>query len=545
MRLKQYIKYVAVPARVFVATFIILGALTCLQAITVEMTSLFALGRQEPPQGAAQKPSEQEIKLRRIRNSSRECRPDGTIHLVTDWTRNRYSGSQGDEKEGHRQVRDVNDKLLWEGPAQECPYGYIAWGAESLGGRFGSRYVHRLKSVTPDSVRTIEIPVTTGKITRQIWRFLPGAECFVGYETRGPRIGYIGANGFAESKSQVEPFGESRGFHAWCPEGSRNPVALWQTGRSVYQIIFEKREVTRIFSYDASDIEEVRIHNQGARKLCIAELNTSYKPLLYCRTSDGKQHLILSDPVRQITIKPTEDWGLWHNNYCRFAATDEGVFLQRVHVNTGQTPANFKSRKAAEQWYAQYRVKPRTQRFALYRVDDQGQLDLLNEFEWTVPGQKPQIAGRKSVWLKTRYAVSQFSPPLYDILCHALARQIWQTSQTHRHNDIVRDALQGIAELRPEFGVWSLLLAALMTGLAAWHAIPRRTSLAALVFWLVFVALFGVAGLLTYLALNHTCVIKCPACGKTRGLNQPKCNRCSAHLPAPKPGKLDLIFDMQ
>ena len=109
----------------------------------------------------------------------------------------------------------------------------------------------------------------------------------------------------------------------------------------------------------------------------------------------------------------------------------------------------------------------------------------------------------------------------------------------------MREALRVLTELRPEFGLWNLLLTALMTGFAAWHAIPRRTSLEAFTFWLVFVALFGVAGFLTYLALNHTPVIKCPTCGKIRGLNQPKCARCHADLPTPKPGKLDIIFDTQ
>ncbi len=544
MKLKQYIKYVATPAKVFVTIFIILAALTALQGITVEMTSLFTSGRQEHTQAVVEVPSEQEIKLRRIRNSDKECLPDGTIHLVTDSKPNRHSGSDSNEKKGYRRVRDLNDKLLWEGPAKKCPYDYISWDFKSLSSRFGHAYVRRLNSVSPDSAPNVEILVTTGKTTQQIWRFLPGSECFVGYEVRGARIGYIGANGFAESKSQVKPFGESKAFFSWCPEGSRSPVVLWQTSRSVYQINFEKREVTQLFAYDAADIESVNIHTWGAHKPRIAGSKHKYQPLLSCQTRDGKQHIVLSDPVRQITITPTEDWGVWHNN-CLFAATAEGVFLRRFHAKLGAMHKNFKSQEAFEQWEADYRLRPEPQRFALYRVDDQGQLDLVNKFEWTSPGQKPQLAGRWSTWRKTRHAVSQFSPPLYTIICQVAPRRIWTANYNPHQSNIVREALRGLAEIRAEFGLWSLLLSALMTGLAAWHAIPRRTSLVAFVCWLVFVALFGVAGLLTYLALNHTPVIKCPACGKTRGLNQPECTRCRADLPAPKPGKLDLIFDTQ
>jgi hypothetical protein len=530
MRLQKYIKYVAMPAKMFVTTFIILAALTALQGITIEMTSLFASGRQEHTRVVVEVPSEQKFKLPRIRSSRKECLPDGTIHLVTDSNPNRHFPNG---EKGYRYVHDVNDKLIWEGPAQKCPYDYIAWSFESLRHRFGSHYLSsRLKSVSPDWFRTLEIPVTMGKTTQQIWRFLPGSECFVGYEVRGARIGYIGANGFAESKSQARPFGESQGFISWCPEGSRSPVALWQTSRSVYQINFEKREVTQLFAYGPADIEGVRMHTWGANKHRIAGSKHKYKPLLSCQTRDGKQHIVLSDPVRQITITPTEDGGQWNNNYCRFAATAEGVFMYRIHFNTDETPANVKSREAAEQWLADYRLRPKTQSSALYRVDDQGRLDLLNEFEWTLPGQKPQLAGRRSTfWRKTRHAVSQFSPPLYDILCQALARRIWMANRNQRNSDIVSDALWCLAEIRAEFGLWSLLLSALMTGLAAWHAIPRRTSLVAFVCWLVFVALFGVAGLLTYLALNHTPVIKCPACGKTRGLNQPECTDAAPTCP--------------
>lgn len=51
------------------------------------------------------------------------------------------------------------------------------------------------------------------------------------------------------------------------------------------------------------------------------------------------------------------------------------------------------------------------------------------------------------------------------------------------------------------------------------------------------------AGLLTYLALNHTPVIECPVCGKRRGLAQVCCVRCLAELPAPQRRELDLIVD--
>ena len=113
MRLKQYIKYVAAPAKVFVTILIILTALIIIQAIVIETVQLFAYRMHTPAQVQAEELNDQEKKLRRISNSSKVCLSDGTIHLVTDSSRNRRSkNGQG----GYRYVRDTNDKLVWEGP---------------------------------------------------------------------------------------------------------------------------------------------------------------------------------------------------------------------------------------------------------------------------------------------------------------------------------------------------------------------------------------------------------------------------------------------
>jgi hypothetical protein len=88
---------------------------------------------------------------------------------------------------------------------------------------------------------------------------------------------------------------------------------------------------------------------------------------------------------------------------------------------------------------------------------------------------------------------------------------------------------------------WILGLA--MAAFAFWHGWPRQTSLGKLIFWLAFTLVFNLAGLLTYLALNHTPIIKCSSCGKSRCLGQVNCLRCGTELPAPKRRKLDLILN--
>ncbi|MGB2808367.1 MAG: hypothetical protein WBC22_11530, partial [Sedimentisphaerales bacterium] len=82
-----------------------------------------------------------------------------------------------------------------------------------------------------------------------------------------------------------------------------------------------------------------------------------------------------------------------------------------------------------------------------------------------------------------------------------------------------------------------------MVGFAFWHGRPRQTSWGKLIFWLLFILAFNLAGLLTYFAFNHTPIIKCSSCGKSRGLGQVNCVRCGTELPAPQRGKLDLILN--
>ena len=60
--------------------------------------------------------------------------------------------------------------------------------------------------------------------------------------------------------------------------------------------------------------------------------------------------------------------------------------------------------------------------------------------------------------------------------------------------------------------------------------------------WLVFVGLFNVAGLLTYLSMNHRPVLKCVECGKKRHLMADSCIRCGGGLPVPERRETDLIF---
>ena len=87
------------------------------------------------------------------------------------------------------------------------------------------------------------------------------------------------------------------------------------------------------------------------------------------------------------------------------------------------------------------------------------------------------------------------------------------------------------------------LLSLLLAGIVFLHGWPRRRSMASLIGWVVFTFLFNIVGLLVYLALNFTPVIKCHNCNKKRGLTTPKCPHCGAELSVAVPGRLSIITE--
>ena len=106
------------------------------------------------------------------------------------------------------------------------------------------------------------------------------------------------------------------------------------------------------------------------------------------------------------------------------------------------------------------------------------------------------------------------------------------------NNEILAEALQ---QVRPTNTAAAIIVGLVALAAAGWHGWARRTSWTKFAFWMLLVAAFNLAGLLTYLALNRSPVIRCPICNRKRGLRTPTCRACTAPLPAPKPRDVDLV----
>ena len=552
MKLKNISKYIASSSKVIMTIVIFLFVVHIMQAITIELSyeisrMLVKTKRDLSAVETTKQLSEVEKRLRRIRRSGKNFLPDGTIHLT-----HRPGRTPGRFDEPEKiQIHDANDVLIWQGLESENPYEYLYWSDQRsrpyalYRGRFTERQsfterqMKNIQMITPEFSQVIEVPVRSQDGSVQVWRYLPASDLFMGYRLDRSIIGFLGSTGLARSKSEARPFGRFKFSSSWYPAGASEPTVLWQTSRRLYEINFHKQKVQLLFESPQSNIKTVLVRDCRLIDIQMPkEQKIKYRPTIRIVTEDKKHHSIMRNPEQTLTITlPDDRW----SNILHFTATEEGMFLIHHDSEIRMPAAYLKSHKSYLQWIQKFEGKPYKRWVELHKVDNQANLHLLNRYDWTVPAKFAPKVQRTNFRLHVQRAAMAFSTPLYDLAWFLLGPEFF--FQRHLGNDFVSSSIQMISEIRPANSLWSWLLIIAMVGFAFWHGWPRRTSRGKLVFWLVFILAFNLAGLLTYLALNHTTIIKCPACGKRRGLGQVNCVQCGAELPAPQPRKLDLILN--
>jgi hypothetical protein len=462
--------------------------------------------------------------------------PDGTMHLVhrKDTLRNdNYTDDYTKE-----QITDANGTLLWQGIHKDRPSKYLAWA--SFIQYFGEWQMRNMSQLNPNLPGVLEVPVRVAGEVKEVWQYDCEAQVFAVNEVAGGQMGYLGADGFVASKPQS--FGEFKGFALWTDENPSSVVMLWQTKRRIYQIDFRSRQVETVFDSGESDIESIRWHQwRPMNPKDRDDSGIQYRPLIDCQTSDNKHHLIMREPNQILTVELPEQMRepkilmrRWSNSNWDFTATDKTIFAQ-YRERDFNLPASL---KLQEQYRQEYDSKPQPQSLQLYQVTNDSKLNLISSFGWTKPMAKilyPPVR-REIIFKWARKA----SPPVFDLLWYLFGDSLYNFSGEGM--GIIQGYAAIIIAAGPGYSSLNYALSAAMVAFALWHGWARRTSWGKLICWLAVVALFGIAGLLTYLALNHTPVIKCPICGKKRGLEQFNCIRCGSSLPIPQQKPTDLIF---
>jgi hypothetical protein len=510
VKLGRAAKYIATPAKVFVTLSVILIAIVILQLLISSTVPIFLI--ESRPEVA---PKDLDEKLR-IPRANKMFLADGTVRLVCGLEASNFNVRTYEDV----QVYDSNDRLLWTGEYDDQPYHYVAKG-KSFECYHPERLVFNItqwQMIDLNFSKTLTVPVVSpeGSVIQQ-WRYEPARKMFIGFDSNGREIGYAGSNGFAKAKKEAKPFGEYKGLRAWCPAESTSPIFLWQTESKLHKINFEQQKLKLVLDTGGEEIFKFDMDNWGG----LENVEIPGRPHLYAITKMGSCYLLLDEPEQRLKFQLPKDWFPY---YINFTSNEDGIFLTYAGAQGAPVTNN---KKLWAKWCKQDKYKQHKEWIELYRVASNGPLKFLSRFEWTKPASSQRNAKQKqrqeAVIQQTKRYLTAISTPLYGLLSQGSESDL-------------------LSELRPAYPISNLSISLMMTCIVLLHAWSRRTGNGRLIFWLVLAALFNMAGFLTYLALNHTTVIRCSTCGKKRGLERGDCPACKALLPIPECRETDLIL---
>ena len=543
MTLKKTTRPIAVFCRAFMLLFMFMIIIFMSQAIIqgivgAHIDRLFE--RQRSPRAESINKRSLEEK---IIDSSRGFLPDGTIHFLYCPETESGMGMPGMPGTfGQQKVEIYDTKLnkVWSGLEIDSPYEYM-W----TGTNYSEKYdrLNNYKIITPEFSRRMVVVVADGEIRKEHWRF-HSSGYFTGYNSKGDKIGYIGANGYSETRKDIKCLRGAHAISSWLPIDSYSPRILWQTKERLYQIDFGVRLCELLFE-SQSEIKEVFLFDWMDVKT-MAEIRPDVRGAMCIEDAEGG-HIVFEDLHDSIDYRIPEK-NEEFDRYINLMRHGDNFYLS-IAVTKGM-PSSSGSIEWI-QWLEENRGKDRERLLEIYKIAGNGDIRLLNSFEWTEKVRQPDPVDEKNrlVYERQRSAIKSLeeitttpSPiilrPVYSLLIRYLDH-----SGLGRYG---RGVLSDVYELLGYSHSRSTGMAACMTLVcvivAIWHGWCRRRSVLGFVGWLVFVGLFNAAGLFTYLAMNHRPVTRCAVCGKKRHLVGDGCVRCGSGLEVPEKKETDLVL---
>ncbi len=541
---KFLIRCLARPAEILTVVAILLISVFILQMIAMAIELVLIVPVPQKQANDIQTEPNELTTQEKINSSSKKFLPDGTMLFVYSVNR------QDDNNKLNTEIFDANSNLIWQGVKFNDSNNKPVWqGVNNMplpfkeflewNGHYGSkksryREIKMHLAIKPDFSESLNYIFNKDGNGREIWRYSFSKESFTGYTSDHKIIGYIGLNGFVTKKAEVKPFGRLMNWERQTENKELSPAVLLITDHYVCQVNIPNRKVDVIFKTETSKIEKysIRIFPAARGRDQFAPSTIKYRPAMGFVTEDNIHHLILSEPEQKLDVAmPKEQPGMVTN--VSFTATENNIFflITKFNKSAFATPERFSG-------YDEYTVKELHAQTDLYKLNQSGTLDIINHYEWTKPEKKwKEFINHEP---KSKPYVTAFSPLPYDWACRRYNEDI---SNYNYLNSIPLAITFGIIrESRPLNTPINLLISFAIMGFTLWHGLVRRTSWAKLIFWVILAGLLNLAGLLAYLFLNHTPVIKCPACGKKRGLEMDNCSQCGSPLPIPQRKPTDLIM---
>jgi hypothetical protein len=521
--MKAVVRCSAKIVHLFVILVILLGLLHLVQTILPEIVHEFT-----------------RASLRQSSNTSASDPAQRTINFLADGTVCLVRQSQERDPNTDKpliEIYDANNILTAKTVYFALP---VLTYAYPLGFQYDRQNMSFRFSTKLQFSSTLDVPVIHDQSVAEIWRYNLDQQQFTGYDASGRKLGHFGKLGLQDKPVKDNALGIFQGFQAGMPKSRQSPVVFWLTQRQLYEIDFSTRQI-KCWVDSPSPIISLSLLNMPSFEdrwtRNIADPN-AYRPLIACGTESRMQTLILYNTKKVIRVTEPQEWQQWTSNHTRYTATTDQLFVHRQWINYPESNETlYQDTADYQQWLDTYQNTCKEHCAALYRIDMQGQLTLVSKTSWTesIPQSNIHVIFSIQGWSLPR-ALSAVSPGLYCIT--PLLRTYWLELNAKGHQQGGFLLLSVMPHALPD-----LLIASSLCVLLTWlHIRSREPSKLRILSWLMFVLCFNLAGLLTYLALNHTPLICCSVCQKKRGLIADACARCHAPLAQPEHTRPHLLL---
>jgi hypothetical protein len=558
MKLSAITKPISTVITVFVTLVLLLFGVVMLQVMATELITTYF-----PEEPVEEKPfvpdlTEEEELTYRKQEMEVSYLPDGTVHLIDD------SCDEDTEIEDYDfnmpmgpdkiRVFNIDMEEIWTGMEDETPYRYIDYSEYLRQDRDSSqRWLERDEQVVVlEFGEAFIVPVVgaEGKVLSR-WVYSLKDKCFTGYDGEGKVIGYFGLEGFSESKSEVVEF-DNFGFITSTVRFGRvrTAVMTWRSPKKIYEIDLGKRTIENLIESKDEDIKFV-IDSRGIKRN--ADFNSrskskkeleSYRPAIGVVMESGMCSMLLLEPEERVSFQIPKEWVNKRRTGVSIAVYEDEIYLQHSGSDRPSWDPETKTMDGFDEYIAMINKMSFHKWEEIYKVSASGQLESLCRFEWdTLPRIKTNGPQNYNYYYSEMIleSLSLASPVVYMWLGGVAEKLYLGTGRRYGNWQVFYEILVGTQYVRPIYFGMTVLVSVLLCGVVLWHGMFRRRGWSGLVFWMAFVVVFNVAGLLTYLALNHVPVIRCHKCRNKKHLKAMNCPSCGAGLPEPESRATDLI----
>ena len=396
-------------------------------------------------------------------------------------------------------------------------------------------YNHYKQPIMPNSYYNFTLPAQNTN-ERELWSYNHQEKYFIGFIGK-KIIGYLDAKGFKDSLTNISPLNLTRKL-VWKDENNDNTASMiWQSDKGLFYVNFTNKTFKPLASVNENDKDHT-IHSWSIYNWPTSKHRTGDMGILLVQYTDGQIDLF-SRKDNLEKIKSEINNYDFRNYNVTLLQEREDYSLNSIYIQATEKPyrqfnyvANF-TPGSKHMEYVTNELGITTNilykyNIALYKIDKAtGSVKAIADNEL--------FAATDQTYADDTFTdkIFQRSSAFYPVCTKWL---MYLDNKCLNLFRILYSDQRFFASMSPSY-----ILSLIFTAASFYHIRNRKSSIFAMYCWLVFVFLFNLAGLLTYLIFNHCTLDKCHACGKQRHLQSNNCPHCNAPLPKPELKTTDII----